>query len=255
MILPLLAGAGILWLLFSKPSTPVTRTTTPAGPPPKTDVEILRDHVTVLLNAATVAPQFVDPKAMDAAADDLDAAGLHAEAEAVRAKAADVRRTQAPTPPPVVTPPVTPPPTPAPTPSPSPASEGAVSLPPGLPEDIATVAKATLANPEATPIASFVLLDEIERRFRFDSFPDLVGRLRAAARQVKANSPPATVADATELLRIANTDPSRVSVSFLETVAADVATTGPLLSGVIKQRAEDMRAKGEGLRITRASSR
>jgi hypothetical protein len=244
MILPLLAGAGILWLLFSKPSTP----TTPPGPPPKTDAEILRDHVAVLLSAATVAPQLVDPKAMDAAADDLDAAGLHDEAASVRAKAAEVRRAQTPIPPPVVTPPVTPPPA---TPTPAPAAEESVTLPSGLPEDIATVAKATLANPEATPIASFVLLDEIERRFRPGSFPDLVERLRATARQVKSSSPPASIANATALLELARSDPSRVSPSFLEAVASDVAASGPLLSRVMMQRAAEMRANGEGLKITR----
>lgn len=250
MILPLLAGAGILWLLYSKPSTP---TTTTAPPPPPSNTDILRRNVADLLRAADAAPLLMNPDAMDLAAVQLDSAGLAAEAAAVRAKAAQVRVAQGPlvSPPPFVPGVENPPPRPA---ADVPVTQPQAPVPSGatpsaLPSDLSAQVDAVLANPEASPIAVFVLLDEFERRFRPGSFGDKVAQLQAAARALKAKSPPASLNDALALLRLANTNPERVSPAFMDAIAADIAVTNKLTSDGLRTRAKVMREQGLGMRI------
>lgn len=255
MLLPLLAGAGVLWLLFgTKPTTATTQPSTPTEPQqPQSNADILRARVAELLRAADAAPLLVDPDAMDASAVELERVGLTAEAAQVRAKAVEVRAKQAPQgpiPPILVTPPpaADQPPLVGPIVTPPQAPPQAPPAVGPLPPEIATRAQAVFTTPNAAPIAAFVLLDEIERRFPLGSFPDTVNRLRAVARQLKAASPPATMSDAIALFQLASTNPERVSPNFLDAVAADVAADMGL-AGRLRDKAADMRQKKQGMKI------
>ena len=92
----LLAGGALAALLLlagkSSSSSRGGGGTQPPAPSPNVDpnVAILRAQLANLLKQADLAPGTVDPTTMLLLADQLDAAGLHDEAGALRAKAGQI---------------------------------------------------------------------------------------------------------------------------------------------------------------------
>lgn len=91
----LLAGGAIaaLFLLAKGPSSgqaPAPGPQPGPAPAPNPNLDILRAQLQNLLTQADLAPGTVDPTTMLLLADQLDAAGLHAEAATLRAKAGQI---------------------------------------------------------------------------------------------------------------------------------------------------------------------
>ena len=89
----LLAGGAIAALfLLAKGSSSGTAPAPQPGPAPapNPNLDILRAQLQNLLTQADLAPGTVDPATMLLLADQLDAAGLHTEANTLRAKAGQI---------------------------------------------------------------------------------------------------------------------------------------------------------------------